>query len=190
MNVANTRTAHRPLAARAAHMSKWGLMPDIRMLAPEDWRILHKIRLLALRESPRTFLSRYEDEEEYDEASWRAEFVRGDWYVGIVDGQSADEPISLVGITRESRTPAHHRFLEYLWVAPEFRGHGIAFDMIILVLDRLKRSGVRTVFLWVLDGNDTARRLYKRLGFISCNHRQPLEGQPGRSEELMKLDLG
>jgi ribosomal protein S18 acetylase RimI-like enzyme len=160
------------------------------MLAPDEWHILHEIRLSALRESPRAFLSRHQDEEAYDEASWRAEFVRGDWYVGIAEGQPADDPISLVGITHESRAPVHDRFLEYLWVAPEFRGRGVAFDMINRVLDRLKRSGVRTVFLWVLDGNDGAKRLYKRLGFISCNHRQPLKAQPGRSEELMKLDLG
>jgi RimJ/RimL family protein N-acetyltransferase len=190
MNVANARTVHRLLAARAAHMPKWDLMPDIRMLAPDDWRILHNIRLSALRESPQTFLSRYEDEQAYVEVDWRAEFIRGDWYVGIAEDHAADEPISLVGITRESRTPAHHRFLEYLWVTPEFRGRGVAFNMISLVLDRLTRSGVRTVFLWVLDGNESATRLYKRLGFISCNHRQPLKAQPGRSEELMKMDLG
>ena len=62
--------------------------------------------------------------------------------------------------------------------------------MINEVLDRLKRSGVRTVFLWVLDGNGSAMRLYKRLGFVSCNRRQPLEGFPGRSEELMQRHLG
>jgi len=170
-------------------MSKWGLMPDIRMLAPDEWHFLHKVRVSALRESPRSFLSTYEREEKFDETSWRAEFSRGDWYVGIADGQPPDDPVSLVGITREPGTPAHQCFLEYLWVAPEFRGRGVAFDMINRVLDRLKRSGIRTVFLWVLDGNESAKRLYKRLGFVSCNHRQPLEAQPGRSEELMKMDL-
>jgi GNAT superfamily N-acetyltransferase len=86
--------------------------------------------------------------------------------------------------------PAHHCFLEYLWVTPEFRRRGVAFNMISLVLYHLKRSGVRTAFVWILDGNDSATRLHKRLGFISCNHRQPLKAQPGRSEGLMKMDLG
>jgi len=171
-------------------VSNWDLVPDIKMLAPDEWRMLHNVRLAALRESPQNFLSTYEREEKLDEASWRAEFSRGDWYVGIADGQPPDDPISLVGITREPDTPAHQCFLEYPWVVPEFRGCGVAFDMINRVLDRLKRSGIRTVFLWVLDGNESARRLYKRLGFISCNHRQPLKARPGRSEELMKLDLG
>lgn len=171
-------------------MSKWGLMPNIRMLVPDEWHILRDVRVSALHESPQNFLSTYEREEKFDEASWRAEFSRGDWYVGIADGQPPDEPVSLVGITREPAMPAHQRFLEYLWVMPGFRGRSIAFDMINLVLDRLKSSGIRTVFLWVLDGNKNAKRLYKRLGFVSCNYRQPLKAQPGRSEELMKMDLG
>jgi RimJ/RimL family protein N-acetyltransferase len=171
-------------------MQKWDVMPDIRMLAPDEWRILRNVRLSALSESPQNFLTTYEREETFDEASWRAEFSRGDWYVGIAGGQSPHEAVSLVGITREPDTPTHQRFLEYPWVMPEFRCRGIAFDMIKLVLDRLKGSGIRTVFLWVLDGNESAMRLYKRLGFVSCNHRQLLEALPGRSEELMKLDLG
>jgi ribosomal protein S18 acetylase RimI-like enzyme len=62
--------------------------------------------------------------------------------------------------------------------------------MLTIILDRLQTSGVRTVFLWVLDGNDTAIRLYKRVGFVSTNHRQPLSADPERSEERMQLDLG
>jgi ribosomal protein S18 acetylase RimI-like enzyme len=107
-----------------------------------------------------------------------------------MESELANNLVSLVGVTREHNTPAHQRFLEYIWVDPGFRRRGIAASMIRQVLDRLKQLGVRTVFLWVLDGNDSATRLYKRLGFASCNTRQPLEARPGRSEELMQLDLG
>ena len=96
----------------------------------------------------------------------------------------------MAGITREPGTPTDQCFLEYVWVAPGFRRHGNAFSMINEVLDHLKLSRVRTVFLWVLDGNDGAMRLYEQLGFVSCNHRQPLEAFPGRSEELMQRHLG
>jgi ribosomal protein S18 acetylase RimI-like enzyme len=61
--------------------------------------------------------------------------------------------------------------------------------MINYVLGLLRNSPVRTVFLWVLDNNDRAMSLYKRVGFVSCNYRQPLEDRPERSEELMQLDL-
>ena len=165
-------------------------MLDIKLLTPDDWWTLRKIRLSALRESSHAFLSTYQKESGYDEPRWRTEFARGDWYVGMVRVESADKKVCIAGVTRELGTPAHQCFLEYVWVAPKFRRQGVAFSMINEILDRLKLSGVRTVFLWVLDGNSSATRLYKRLGFVSCNHRQPLEELPGRSEELMQLHLG
>ena len=62
--------------------------------------------------------------------------------------------------------------------------------MLTVVIERLRVAGVRTVFLWVLDGNDAALHLYQGMGFVSTNHRQPLPEQPARSEERMRLELG
>jgi ribosomal protein S18 acetylase RimI-like enzyme len=165
-------------------------MLDVKVLTPNDWDVLREIRLTALSESPEMFLSTYAQEENYDEPKWQSEFMRGDWYVGMVAPESPDKPVSLLGITREPDTPAHQCFLEYVWVAPEFRRRGLAFTMIRQVLGRLHPGGVRTVFLWVLDGNDNAMRLYKRIGFTGCNRSQPLAARPGRSEELMQISLG
>ena len=165
-------------------------MLDIKLLTPDHWRTLRKIRLSALRESPDVFLSSYKKEREYDEPRWRTEFARGDWYVGMIKVRSANKQVGIAGVTREIGTPVHQCFLEYIWVTPEFRRQGVAFNMINEILDRLKLSGVQTVFLWVLDGNGAAMRLYELLGFVSCNHRQPLEELPGRTEELMQLHLG
>jgi ribosomal protein S18 acetylase RimI-like enzyme len=161
-------------------------VPDIKPLAPDDWRTLRKIRLSALADSPHAFISTYAQEQAYSEQEWRAEFNRGDWYAGIAGG----EPVSLAGVTREPGKPLSQCFLEYIWVSPDFRCQGVAFRMLSQVLERLRESGIRTVFLWVLDGNDGATRLYKRLGFVSCNYSQPLEAYPGRCEELMQLDFG
>src|SRR3974390_128994 len=94
------------LAARSARMSRCRLMLDIKLLTPDDWHKLRKVRLSALSESPQVFLSTYEQEEEYDESKWRGEFIRGDWYIGIARVESADEPVSIAGITREPGTPA------------------------------------------------------------------------------------
>ncbi len=46
------------------------------------------------------------------------------------------------------------------------------------VLDRLRDSGVHTVWLWILNGNDPALRLYEQFGFQSTNQRQPLPDDP------------
>lgn len=161
-----------------------------RQLSSGDWRVLSRIRLEALRDSPSAFLAEYKKEELFHHRKWRREFKRGDWYVGVTEANPDDQPISLLGITREPATPGHECFLEYVWVASGHRCRGVAFEMVSQVLEHLKRSGVRTVFLWILDGNDGAMRLYKRLGFVSCNIRQPLPNRPDVSEERMRLSLG
>jgi ribosomal protein S18 acetylase RimI-like enzyme len=132
------------------------------------------------------FLSTYDREKSYSENQWRAEFIRGDWNIGLVK----EMPVSLLGVTHEFNAPALERYLEYLWVAPECRRSGIARSVLTAVLGRLRHSGIRTVFLWVLDGNELAMHLYKTVGFSSTNHRQPLPAHPARSEERMRLDLG
>ena len=98
-------------------------------------------------------------------------------------------PIGLLGVTRERDTPPHECFLEYIWVAPRHRRGRVALRMVGTVLDELRAAGVRTVYLWVLDGNVVAVRLYQRLGFVSTGLRQPIEGRPGRTEEQMRLVL-
>lgn len=166
-------------------MSESCFMSDIKLLVPDEWPMLREIRLTALKESPEAFLAQYDDEREFDEPRWRSEFDRGEWYLGF----RLRRAVSLLGCTRESKTPPSECYLEYLWVSPESRHEGVAFHLLTTVIDRLRRSGVRRAFLWVLDGNETAVRLYRRVGFISSNHRQPLAARPGRTEELMQLDL-
>lgn len=160
-------------------------MPDIKLLAQDEWLTLRDVRLSALRESPEAFLSTYTQERTYGDSRWQAEFARGEWWVGHV----RDEAVSLLGVTREPHTPSPEYYLEYMWVASGHRRSGIALQMLNVVLGHLRASGARTINLWVLDGNEAARSLYKRVGFVSCNHSQPLPGQPGRREELMQLDL-
>jgi len=165
-------------------MSESTFMPHIKLLVPDEWRVLRDMRLEALSESPNSFLATYEKEETFGELQWRAEFGRGDWTISIED----DERAAIVGCTRETGAPDHERYLEYLWVAPQWRNKGVARTLVTAVLVRLRRSGVRTAYLWVMDGNDAAVRLYKSVGFVSSNRQQP--ARPGRTEERMQFYLG
>jgi ribosomal protein S18 acetylase RimI-like enzyme len=160
--------------------------PDIRLLTVDEWVELRNIRLAALRESPNAFLSTYQREVVYDADGWRAEFIRGSWYMGMLAGR----PVSLLGATREAGVSVNERYLEYLWVSPEYRRFGIARGMLIRVFEHLRAANVHIAFVWVLDSNEAARRLYERIGFVSTNQRQPLADRPGRSEERLILPLG
>jgi len=163
-------------------------VPDIeriKILTCDDWSGLRDIRLSALDDSPDSFLATHEQESSYTEQRWRTELARGHWHVGFVDGLE----VSLLGVTREPGRPAHERFLEYLWVSPRWRRSGVGFQFFSQVLDCLQGGGVRTVFVWVMAGNDTAERLYRKAGFDPVGKPVPLTARPGRSEQLFRLDL-
>jgi ribosomal protein S18 acetylase RimI-like enzyme len=157
----------------------------VEVLTEGDWSRLKRIRLTALRESPHAFLSSFDREYAYDEEQWRAEFARGEWAVAVTDHWD----VGLLGATCESAALSDERYLEYIWVSPDSRGCGVASMLLRTVLDHLRDSGVLTVWLWVLDGNERAMRLYERFGFLSTHERQPLTDKPERSEERMRLRL-
>lgn len=173
------------LAAGSGDMSKSWLVPDIKLLVPGQWQDLRAIRLRALSDSPDSFLSTLERETSFREEQWRAEFDRGEWNIGLRN----KEAVSLLGATREEDTPPEQCYLEYMWVAPTFRRSGFALHTIRVVLGRLSAAGVRTVLLWVLNGNKAAEELYRHAGFESANVRQPLPGDTERTEELMRLQF-
>jgi ribosomal protein S18 acetylase RimI-like enzyme len=156
---------------------------EVQSIGRSDWLRLQDIRLEALRVSPDNFLSTYEVEKTYGEERWLAEFSRGDWYIGVLNGS----PVGVLGITIEPAT--NDRYLEYLWTAREARRSGVAQRMLTTVVDRLRESGIPTLFLYVLDGNEAAVALYRRFGFTDNGQPQPLEQRLGRSEQRMKLDL-
>jgi ribosomal protein S18 acetylase RimI-like enzyme len=158
---------------------------SVKVLTEDEWPVLRDIRLSALEDSPQAFLSSFAHEVAYNEGRWRREFVRGEWAVAV----AADQVIGLLGATRESAMPSHECYLEYLWVWPETRRSGVASMLLRTALDRLRDSGVRTVWLWILDGNDSAMRLYQGFGFQSTNERQRLPADPARSEERLRLSL-
>jgi ribosomal protein S18 acetylase RimI-like enzyme len=161
------------------------MLPPLRRLDPDEWSLLRLARLTALKDSPDAFLATYERESSFSPERWAAEFARGEWYVHAPGGKL----VCMTGVTQEYGAPPDERHVEYVWVAPEYRRSRVAYDMLSGIIGTLKESGIRTVLLWVLDGNEAALWLYKRLNFQSANHRQALPDDSGRYEEKLKLDL-
>jgi ribosomal protein S18 acetylase RimI-like enzyme len=157
----------------------------VETLNESEWSRLRDVRLSALRDHPSAFLSSHEREAAYGEQQWRQEFARGEWNIMRTGGQE----IGLLGVTRELAMSLQECYLEYLWVAPDFRRSGVASMLLRTVLDRLRDSGVHTVWLYILNGNQDAMRVYQRFGFQSTNERHLLPDHPAGSEERMKLRL-
>jgi ribosomal protein S18 acetylase RimI-like enzyme len=157
----------------------------VKKLTENEWLRLRSIRLAALQDAPSSFLSNHEREVAYDEQQWREEFSRGEWSIMLV----GEKEMGLLGVTREKTMPAEECYLEYLWIAHEFRRAGLGSTLLTVVLDDLLRAGVETVWLYILNGNHGALRFYQRFGFERTNERHLLPDHPAGSEEGMKLRL-
>jgi GNAT superfamily N-acetyltransferase len=86
--------------------------------------------------------------------------------------------------------------LRRLYVVPERWGQGVGSRLLDAVLQRAQREGATTVWLWVLEKNDQARRFYEHRGWRLAADQgtdahdgvvevkyQCVLGQPGRSPQ-------
>lgn len=71
---------------------------------------------------------------------------------------------------------------------PEFRGLGIAKQLLVVALDNAYSEGARTAFLEVRAGNETARRMYQKFGFEEVGRRQRYYKDNNEDAILMTLN--
>lgn len=107
------------------------------------------------------------------------------WFVAFV----GTEPVGVVAARSGPDISPGERYVESMWVAPGHRSAGIASELMIKLTDTVHAEGAHTLFLWVLDGNDIARKVYQRLGFTFTGDRQSLKIYPNRTEERMRRPI-
>jgi ribosomal protein S18 acetylase RimI-like enzyme len=156
------------------------------VLDADQWCTLRDARLTALKESPQSFLSKYEIEIAFGEERWREEFCRGEW---IIVGEEGKPPEALIGAVRSYDIPSTDRYLEYVWVSPKSRRSKLATNLINAVLRRLEAAGTDVVWLWILDGNEPARELYNKCGFTTTGERHRPKANRSLWEERMNRRL-
>lgn len=140
-------------------------MAEIRRLHSDDWELLRDLRLAALQEAPQAFGSTYERESTFTEADWRARLITSAWFIGVVD----DRPIGVaVGMHRDD--VEYRRELLSMWVDPDWRGTGVAEELVTAIQAWAKGDGANLLKLCVADGNDHARWFYEKLGFTPHRH--------------------
>jgi len=155
-------------------------------LTADDWQVFRDVRLSSLRDSPQAFSATLEATLGRDEASWREGLAARTQFVAMV-GEG------VVGTAGGIVDPSG-RFGELIsmWVAPEWRGKGVAARLIEEVAVWATTAGFEELRLWVVEGNDPAERAYSRAGFARTGRAQPVrEGEPAMEfEMLMKVPAG
>ena len=74
-----------------------------------------------------------------------------------------------------------------MWTAPEFRGRGVGRALVEWAVATAREQGRRRVGLWYADGNDSARRLYERCGFVETDDHP--EAPYAKADHRMVLHL-
>ncbi|MBL8925204.1 MAG: GNAT family N-acetyltransferase [Pseudonocardia sp.] len=141
---------------------------DVRLLERGDWHVLRTIRLRALAESPHAFTSPYQREFRWSEHQWRRRVETEDWFVAVDDGHV----IGMAALVDCSPHDPHH--IESIWVAPTHRNRGVFRALLDGIIEIARRAGLTDLWLWVLEDNRCALRVYERLGFEWTGERQPI----------------
>lgn len=157
---------------------------EIVRLQPDSWEALREIRLRALQEAPYAFGQTYEDELPFDEKQWRSKFEHAAWFLatsnGIAIGIVAGIP-SLDEIETERDAIA-------MWIDPDHRGSGVANLLVTTIITWAREDGAQTLGLWFTHGNERARGLYERHGFI-FEKTESLERDPSLFADKLVLEL-
>ena len=68
--------------------------------------------------------------------------------------------------------------VEEVYVEPFFHGEGIGNGLLTFADEQAIKLGADTLFLWVLEKNEKARRFYERHGYVQTTERKLEEGTP------------
>jgi ribosomal protein S18 acetylase RimI-like enzyme len=156
-------------------------------LSQSDLPLYRELRLEALRRHPDAFGASFEEEQGSDMARLigDAQNVTLGGFVGSVLAGSAALVVSL-------RLKQRHKGQVFgVYVAPPWRGTGLARALIDGLIGEARSSGLLVLTLSVTVGNEAARRLYLGAGFTIYGV-EPLGLRVGTElldEELMALRL-
>ena len=161
--------------------------PGVRLdwVTPADWMDLRSVRLRALADAPAAFVSAHSRENDWLEDDWRSAIQQARWVVA----RTGNDVIGVARSSQDKESP-QTRYIEALWVAPEFRRLGVGRRLVRRLIDRERESGIRQILLWVIDSNVYAQSFYFRMGFRATGRRQPVPGIEKRTEELLAYVIG
>ena len=165
----------------------------IRKLTPDDCEAYRACRLDALRDSPHSFASSYEEEVRMTNEAIHERFAAHppeSAFFGAFDGERI---VGLTGIFREERLKRRHKMnIVSVFVQPEYRGQGIATRLVETAIAHARKiDGVERIDLAVESANVPAKSLYASFGFQSWGTEPSFAKVDGveYDEEHMSLKL-
>jgi ribosomal protein S18 acetylase RimI-like enzyme len=158
-----------------------GVPFEIVHLTPDDWEIYRELRLAALTHDAFAFGSTLEREQRHSESDFRERLQQRASFAARLDNHY----VGLVGVLPADENRTGH--LISMWVSPAGRCRGIGGALVRAVLEWAQAEGCERVKLWVTEGNEPAKRLYARNGFVPTGENQAIRpGEWSRLEYAME----
>jgi GNAT superfamily N-acetyltransferase len=166
------------------------MMPLVRRIRPTDAPSLREVRLRALWSDADAFGSSYEREVDRPSHAWdtraRESSLGSHQCVFVAETQSGF--VGMAGAHTGDEEP-FVRHVYGMWVAPEARLIGVGTRLVEEIIQWATEAATQELQLWVVDGNQPARRLFERTGFVPTGHAQPSPSNPSLTQTLMRLPL-
>jgi GNAT superfamily N-acetyltransferase len=157
--------------------------PVVSRAGEDDWRAWREVRLAALADAPDSFAGTLTEARALTEPDWRAMTRDGAIFIATAGREAVGVA---AGLRRESPT---ERGLGAMWVAPAWRGRGVAPMLAAAVTGWARSQGCTRLSLWVPSDNARARAFYERQGFRATGRARPFPGDAQRSITEMHLGL-
>jgi RimJ/RimL family protein N-acetyltransferase len=163
---ASTPGARGPTGSASASASR---DVRIRRLVPDDAAAYRALMLDAYAQHSDAFTSTVAERAAQPLAWWQARIAATPDAHEVVFGAIAgDRLIGAAGLTFETREKSKHKATLFgMYVPSEWRGAGVGRRLVEAALAHARGRGARVVQLTVTDGNDAARGLYERSGFVA-----------------------
>jgi len=137
-------------------------MIAIRRIKPDEWPLLKKARLSALRDTPSAYASTWEQDNQLPDSVWRQRTAaeRSCTILALDQGEPTGMAIGILDTADNALA-----YLVSMWVAPAFRGTGTAAALVEQVEKWAREQGAATLTLGVQMPNDRAMAFYRKCGF-------------------------
>jgi ribosomal protein S18 acetylase RimI-like enzyme len=154
----------------------------------QDARLLRAAVREAVRTSPDSFITTLHNVDAKRLDYWLNELSSATWVVaqceGATVGVAAAKPPNL-DLDKEDQETT--RYIESVWVAPDFRRRGLGQRLIeyLLATEYRRNENIKQFLLWVFATNANAIKLYEHMGF----NRTPEKHVGTETEMKYRLDF-
>jgi GNAT superfamily N-acetyltransferase len=165
-------------------------MRRLRRIEAGEGRLLQRVRLAALADSPDAFSSTLAREAAFADEEWAARAAASSSGVSrmTVFAEDGRDVLGLIGGYRETDASTTVELVS-MWVHPNARRAGVGRDLVQAVIDWARETSASEVALGVIRGNEAAEGLYEAMGFSPTGETTPLSSNPSLVEVRMATSI-